>query len=271
MTRNAFLSAILAAVSCVAAPTQENGITAHRGDSLRHPQNSLEAFSAANAVGADWIETDVHLTRDGVLVISHNATTKAYAGVDLRIKDSTYAELCGLDMAATFRARNRLTLAQCPKLRIARLEEALDLILREGKARLSIQPKCDCVDQAMELVRRKGALAWVGFNDGNLKLMSRVKELEPSVPVFWNRYDSFNVEKDIPIAKSHGFETIVMYCKTATPDNVKRLHDAGFKVGVWTVNDAKELARFLDMGIDRIYTDAPQTLKDIKARRLPNR
>ena len=266
-----FLSSQFTAIACAAAPTPENGITAHRGDSLRHPQNSLEAFSAANAIGADWIETDVHLTRDGVLVISHNAITKAYAGIDKTIRDCTYAELSELDMAATFRAQHSLTTEQRPKLRITRLDEALDLILKEGKARLSIQPKCDCVDQVMEMVRRKGALRWVGFNDGNLRLMSRVKELEPSVPVFWDRHNDFDIEKDIPIAKARGFETIVMYCKTATPEKVKRLHDAGVKAGVWTVNEPKDLARFLDMGIDRIYTDDPQMLKYLKAGRKAGR
>ncbi len=252
-----------------ASPTPENGITAHRGDSLRHPQNSLEAFAAANDIGADWIETDVHLTRDGILVIAHNATTKAYCSQDLRISEHTYRELCELDMAESFRARKKLTLEQCPKLRIARLDEALDLVLKAKKARLSIQPKCDCVDQAIALVRQKGAVEWVGFNDGNLRLMSRVKELEPSIPVFWDRYktNATNIVDDIATAKARGFETLVLYWLDATPELVKRLHDAGFKVGVWTVNSPKDLAAFLDMGVDRIYTDDPQTLKEIKRKR----
>lgn len=249
------------------AAIPENGITAHRGDSAHYPQNSLEAFAAANEIGADWIETDVHLTRDGVLVILHNATTKDYCSRDLRISEHTYAELCELDMAETFRAHRMLTLEQRPKLRIARLDEALDLILKAKKARLSIQPKCACVDQAIALVRRKGAVEWVGFNDISLGLMSRVKELEPSIPVFWDRYDDFDVDKDIATAKARGFETIMVCYRLATRENVKKMHDAGLKVGVWTVNDPKALVAFLDMGVDRIYTDDPQTLKDIKASR----
>ena len=255
--------AFAADFSRVAVPTPENGITAHRGDSLRHPQNSLEAFSAANAIGADWIETDVRLTRDGVLVIIHNADTKAYCSVNKEIKSSTYAELCELDMAESFRNAHNLTLEQCPKLRIVRLDEALDLILRERKARLSIQPKCDCVDKVMALVRQKDAVEWVGFNDGSERLMSQAKKTEPSVPIFWDRYKS-DLSKDIPFAKKHGFETIVMHSGDATPDNVKMLHDAGLKVGVWTVNRPVDLERFLDMGVDRIYTDDPKTLKEIK-------
>ncbi len=250
------------------APTAENGVTAHRGDSVRHPQNSLEAFSAANDVGADWIETDVHFTSDKQLVIAHNHTTGEYSGKDhnLVIKDHTYAELAALDMATTFRARNKLTLEQCPKLRICRLDEALDLILAQRKARLSIQPKCDCVDAVMALVRAKHAEAWVGFNDGNAAWMSRVKELDPTIPVFWDR-GKCDLEKDIAFATAHGFETIVPNGKWVTPEVVRTLKAAGFKVGAWTVNDPAAMKRFLDMGVDRLYTDVPQQFLDVKAAR----
>ena len=259
--------AVLAAAWTVfAGPTPENGITAHRGDSVSFPENSLAAFASANAIGADWIETDVYLTKDAQLVISHNPTTGAYSSKNLSIAGSTYAELAALDMAEKFRERNKKTLAECPKLKILRFEEALDYILKERKARLSIQPKNDCVDAVMAVVRKKGGLDWVGFNDGSLQKMSRVKELEPKVPVFWDRWRS-DIAKDIPIARARKFECVVMNCGDATPDKVRDLHEAGFKVGVWTVNEPAELTRFLDMGVDRIYTDVPATLKEIKAKR----
>ena len=234
-------AAIAAQVAC--GMTAENGITAHRGDSMRLPQNSLRAFSSANRIGADWIETDVHLTKDGQLVIAHNATTGEYCSQNKKIKDCTYAELAQLDMAEKFRARHKL----------------------EKKARLSIQPKCDCVDQVMALVRRKGALKWVGFNDGNAKWMSRVKELEPSVPVFWDRGGNMDVEKDIAFAKQHGFETLVLFHQEVTPERVQKLKAAGFKVGAWTVNAPADMRRFLAMGLDRLYTDDPETFRKIKA------
>lgn len=256
----------LAAASCLAGATPENGITAHRGDSLRFPENSLQAFQSANDIGADWIETDVYLTKDGKLVVAHNPTTGAYSSKNLSIAGSTYAELAELDMAEKFRERNKKTLAECPKLKILLFEEALDYVLATKKARLSIQPKSDCVDAVMAVIRQKGGLDWVGFNDGSLKKMSRVKELEPKVPVFWDRWRS-DLAKDIAIAKARKFEYIVPNCGDLTPEMVKDLHAAGFKVGVWTVNSRTELARFLDMGVDRIYTDVPAVLKEIKAQR----
>ena len=243
-------------------PVAENGITAHRGDSFSFPENSLRAFSAGNKSGADWIETDVRTTSDGKLVLMHNATTEAYCSVKKAVAESTYEELRNLDLAEKFRIKRKLSLEQCPKQEIVLLEDALDLILKERKARISLQPKSDCVDKVMEMVRRKGALKWVGFNDMNLQKMARVKELEPSATVFWDRGKS-DINEDIKIAKQHGFEYVVLYRGVATPDKVKKLHDAGFKVGVWTENNPNDMERFLDMGVNRIYTDKPRLLKKL--------
>ena len=263
--------ALFATIACIAvsvsggddgSPVAENGITAHRGDSFSFPENSLRAFSAGNKSGADWIETDVRMTSDGKLVLLHNATTDAYCSIKKAVAGSTYEELRNLDLAEKFRFKRKLSLEQCPKQEIVLLEDALDLILKERKARISLQPKSDCVDKVIEMVRRKGALKWVGFNDMNLKKMARVKELEPSVTVFWDRGKS-EIDEDIKIAKQHGFEYVVLYRGDTTPDKVKKLHDAGFKVGVWTENNPNAMEKFLDMGIDRIYTDAPCILKKL--------
>jgi glycerophosphoryl diester phosphodiesterase len=255
-----------AACAARAAPRAENGITAHRGDSSRFPENSLRAFSAANRAGADWIETDVRTTLDGKLVLAHNATTGAYCSQDVEIAKTTYADLRKLDLAEKFREKHNLTPASCPKHEIVLLEEALDLVLRERQARLSLQPKSDCVDAALALVRQKGALAWVGFNDGSLKKMARVKALAPSVKVFWDRHRS-DIAKDIPVARALGFEEIVMNVKQVTPENVARIHAAGFKAGAWTVNSKETMRRLLDMGVDRLYTDCPATMKELLSSR----
>ena len=95
--------------------------------------------------------------------------------------------------------------------------------------------------------------------------MSRVKELEPSVPVFWDRFKNMDVEKDIVFAKRHGFETLVLFHKEVTPERVRKLKAAGFKVGAWTVNSPSEMRRFLGMGLDRLYTDDPAAFLKIKA------
>lgn len=242
----------------------ENGVTAHRGDSTNFPQNTLRAFSAAIELGADWIETDVHMTKDGQLVLMHNPTTGDYCEKDVAIRDCTYAELAGLDAAWAFRKSRGLTLEQCPWAAIPLLSEALDIVLAAKKSKISLQPKCDCVDRIVELVNAKGAREWIGFNDSTDSWMARARELAPFAPIFYDRCGDFDLERDIDFARRHGFNAIVPHYKDVTPKCVAHIQEAGLKVGAWTVNDSAEMRRFIDMGIDRIYTDDPTVLMNLK-------
>lgn len=255
---------MLCPVFTSAQQTPENGVTAHRGNSSEYPENSIVAFESAILMGADWVELDIFRTKDGHIVICHDPQTKNLADADLNVGNSTLEELRKLDMATGFRRRAGLSEQECPRLEIPLLEDALRLALKHKKARLSLQPKNDCVDSAMEIIRRLDALDWIGFNDGNLKFMARVKELEPSVPVFWDRFD-WNVEQDIETAKKHGFEALVVHFSKIDARQIKQVQDAGLKVGIWTANDPAVMKKFLGLGIDRIYTDFPRTLLSLKA------
>jgi len=73
-------------------------IVAHRGYSARYPENSFASFDAAVAAGADYVETDVRMTRDGVLVCSHDPDLKRIAGRETRIADTTVADLEAIEL-----------------------------------------------------------------------------------------------------------------------------------------------------------------------------
>ena len=106
-----------------------NGVTAHRGNSGECPENTLAAFRSAIAAGADWVELDVHRTRDGKLVISHDRTTWRVGSRSLVVSESTCEQFARkLDVAADFRRRHGKSLAQCPPQRMPLLEEVLRLI-----------------------------------------------------------------------------------------------------------------------------------------------
>jgi len=242
----------------------ENGVTAHRGCSAECPENTLRAFQAAIDLGADWLECDVYKTRDGRLVILHDPTTKRVGDRELRPGEVTYEELKKVDVAHGFRQRNKLSLAQCPVERIPLLEEVLELVKQQHKTRLSIQPKDDSTAEIVAMVERHEAVRWVGFNDGSLKKMSLVKQLNPAIPVFWDRDKKFDLDRDLPIARQHGFETIVPHYQVVTAEVVAKIHRAGFKVGAWTVNEEAEMRRLLGLGVDRLYTDDPRRLLSIK-------
>ena len=165
----------------------QNGVTAHRGNSIDYPENTMSAFRNAMAAGVDWIEADVWLTKDGELVVIHDSTTARVGNKDLSVVSSTYSELRTVDVATEHRQRNQLTLEDCPTQHIPTLADLILEVQKQGQTRLSIQPKMDCVAAVVEMVKKMKAQRWIGFNDGNLEYMSQVKQLAPEIPVFWDR------------------------------------------------------------------------------------
>jgi len=244
------------------------GVTAHRGNSVAFPENTLEAFQGGIDAHADWVELDIHKTKDGQIVVSHDKNTKRASGIDLDIASSTYKELLKVDVATEFRKKNNLSLEQCPPKQIPLLRDAIKLILKEKKARLSIQPKMDCVAEAIAIVKELHAESMVGFNDANLVLMSKVKLLAPKIPVFWDRPATADIDADIKTAKEKGFESMVMHYSTITSEKINKIKAAGIHTGAWTVDDPTIMQDLLKLGIERIYTNNPKLLIELKKGRI---
>jgi glycerophosphoryl diester phosphodiesterase len=241
-----------------------NGVTAHRGDSGAFPENTLPAIESALTLGADWIEIDIHRSKDGALVVIHDESTGRTGDRDIPVASSTVQELRAVDMAAAFRKEKGLDETACPPEPMPTLRQVLMRIIRQDKTRLSIQPKADVVDDAIALIKEVNAQDWVGFNDGDLAKMKRVKELAPEIPVFWDRPADFPAAQDIATAKELRFESIVVKAEGATPETVAAINAAGLESGAWTVNDEAEMKRLRSLGVKRIYTDFPGTLLGIE-------
>lgn len=241
-----------------------NGVTAHRGNSGTFPENTMPAFQSGIAVGADWLELDVFLTKDGKLVVTHDKTTKRVGDKDLTIADSTYAELKTVDIATDFRKRHQQTKQETPPQQMPLLEDVLKMVKQQHRTRVSIQPKADCVEEAVALVKQLEMESWVGFNDGRLTYMSQVKQLAPEIPVFWDRGAETNIDADIKIAKQRGFEALVLHFKGVTPEKIQKIKAAGLEPGAWTVNDPKLMKQLLRQGVVRLYTDEPRLLLKLK-------
>lgn len=265
MRSTALLLTILAAFQCPAAGPGDqaflnNGVTAHRGNSAEFPENTLPAFESGIEVGADWLELDILRTKDGQLVVIHDVTTQRVGDMNLNVPESTFRDLLKVDVATDFRRRTGQSIDEVPAARIPLLEDVLKLVIKQNRTRVSIQPKMDCVSDAVSLVKRLKAERWVGFNDGNLHYMSEVKRLAPDVPVFWDRGADTNIVEDIRVAQEHGFESLVLHYSGVTKDKVEKIKSAGLEVGAWTVNDNPTMMKLLELGVDRLYTDHPREL-----------
>jgi glycerophosphoryl diester phosphodiesterase len=238
-------------------PLTQNGVTAHRGYSGAYPENTLAAFENAIALGVDWLECDIFLTADDQIVVTHDRSTLKLTGVAGDIKALTYDEVLELDTAVDFRFRTGLSEERVPPAQMPLLKDVLELVMAQDKTRLSIQPKDESTAAAVALVHEMGATAWVGFNDGSLEKMSLVKELDLSIPVFWDRWSVAFVDEDIEIALDRGFEALVYNEHLITTEAIHKVQDAGLEFGVWTVNDSRQMREFVEMGVDRLYTDHP--------------
>lgn len=243
---------------------RSNGVTAHRGNSGQFPENTMPAFRSGMKTGADWIELDILLTKDGQLVVIHDTTTGRVGDKDLVVAESTYAELATVDVATDFRRRHQQSIHQQPPLQIPRLQDVLAMVMQQQESRVSLQPKADCVTEAIQLIRNMQAERWVGFNDGHLPYMAKVKQLAPQIPVFWDRGANTDIDHDIRIAAQHGFESIVLHHSGVTAEKVAKLSAAGIEVGTWTVNDRDTMLRLQKLGVHRLYTDAPAVWMEIQ-------
>ena len=211
------------------ATFMHNGVTAHRGEPVHFPENTLPGFMAGAVCGADWVETDVHLTKDGFAVLCHDATTGRTADANLVIAESTLKELRELDFSHSYRTAHNLDATACPRTVIPTLDEALQMILWTKKARFSIQLKDDGIEEEVaRVVKRAGAVEWIGFNEGTLQRLINIRKFLPKTYVF---YDVG--KKDVPVP------------------------------GAWNIGDAEKMRQLLDMGVFRIYADAPLAMLDV--------
>lgn len=256
--------AALAMPFAVAAQTVVKGVTAHRGNSVAYPENTLISFQAGIDAHADWVELDIRKTKDGQIVISHDPDTKRAAGVSLVIADVNYSELQKLDVASELRKVKGLTTDQCPVEHMPLLKDALELFMKQNRTHVSMHIKVDCVPQALAIIKEAKAEKMVGFNDSGLDYLAQAKKLAPEIPIFWDRLPDTNIDDDIKVAKEHGFETIMMHYSGVTQEKVDKIKAANLKVGAWTVDDRANMEKMLNMGVERMYTDNPVLLISIK-------
>lgn len=228
---------------------------AHRGGSLEGEENTMPAFAHAVGLGFSHLETDVHLTRDGVVVVHHDPTLLRMTGDPRAIADLTWSEL------ETIRTPNGATIPSLSELLETYPQHYFNI---EAKSDAVVAPLAALIQQASALPRI-GTGSFDPTRTGRLRaLLGRELCWSPShrgVLGLWLRgwqlplmTGGFLVVQ-VPIA----FRGIPV----VTPRFVRAAHHRGIQVQVWTVDDAAEMNRLLDMGVDGIMTDRPTLLKSV--------
>ena len=239
-------------------------VYAHRGAAAERPENTLPSFRRALELGADALETDVHLTRDGEIVAAHDEDGLRSAGVARKIREASLEEVRSWDAGYVFvdEAGSRPFLGQ--GYRVPTLEE---LLVELPGVRLNIDLKSEepaLVERFLEIVRRHGAedrvVAASFFRSALVRLRASGWRGESSLsekefarwwllPAWLRLGPPPATRAQIPV-RTGPFSL-------ATARTLRKLHGLGLRVDYWTINEPAEARALVALGADGIMTDDP--------------
>ena len=222
-------------------------VVAHRGDPVAHRENTLEAFDSARALGADMVELDSRLTRDGQVMVLHDATLARLWG-DPR-------PLAELDSHEARSVRQG-------GYRVPTLAEVLEAVALQVMVDL---PDPAAAAPSWSVVCQAGATERCIFA-GSTAGLRQLRELSPNVRIAltWDK-----VELPTPdLLREVRPEWWNPYHRLASASAVKWAHGEGMGVSVWTVDSRRDIAQVLDVGVDAVVSNqAARVVEEVARRR----
>ncbi len=234
-------------------------VYAHRGASIEEPENTLDAFRVALEVGAQAIETDAHMTKDGRIVLSHDGTGERTAGIARAFCDATLAEVREWDMGA----RASPARATRKRQRIVTLDEALSAFPGVFFNVDAKQPWPDMIPALLRVVRGARAEHRVRIASFHLRNLARARRLGYEGPT-----GLAPIEVVRALCAPRGLWRLSGDAAQVPPRGwgitfarrrvIDRFHALGLRVDFWTVDDPEEAKRLVALGADGIVTNDPR-------------
>ncbi|MBE7718063.1 glycerophosphodiester phosphodiesterase [Lacrimispora indolis] len=229
-------------------------ITAHRGSSREAPENTMAAMTKAVDDLADFVEIDVQETKDGVVVLGHDASLKRVSGINRPISFYTFEELQQLDVGKWFSP-------DYEGEKIPSLEEVMEYC--KGRVSINIEIKDLGIgsmlpDKVVELIQKHQMREQCVVTSVRFSYLSRIKELDPEIrtgyiiSAAYGDYYSSDMIDFISLRSSFVSERLV-----------EAAHERGKAVHAWTVNSKSEMERMKMLGVDNIITDYPVLAREI--------
>jgi glycerophosphoryl diester phosphodiesterase len=238
-------------------------VLAHRGLAIEVPENTLLAFEKAVGIGCHYIETDVHVSLDGVAVVAHDPSLDRVAERDIEVRTLTMEQLRRVDLGHG--------------QGFCSLEEALDAF---PETRFNIDVKIEgAVEPAIAAVTATHATPRVLLTSFSDRRRLRLATLLPGVAtsagsagVIRARLAGFTGSARLLTAVLRGAGALqiperVGPLRLVTAAVVAAAHRVGAEVHVWTVNEASDMRRLLDVGVDGLVTDRADVALPLTAAR----
>ena len=238
---------------------------AHRGGAALRPENTIVSFDNGLSLGADGLELDVHLSRDGVVVVHHDTTLDRTTGAKGLVADRTADELAKIDAGYWFKGDGAEYPFRGQGIGVPTLREVL---ARYPAIPLIIELKVNRPELASRVVdelRRVDATARVALGSFGWRVLRAVRDLEPAIAtgaareeVRWALYRSW-VHWPLGATRYREFQVPEQSGRTriVSPRFVAHAHRHGLPVKVWTVNDVADMDRLLGWGVDALISDRP--------------
>lgn len=244
----------------------------HRGARAMRPENTLPAFEYAIAAGVDALELDMAVTRDNVIVVSHDPELQAPVctgpGGKAVIRELTLAELrkwdCGAKQNPAFPKQQAV-----PGTKMPTLDEVFALAPK-GKFLFNIETKIfvqrpevtpppeEFARMVLAAVRKHRLEARVVLQSFDFRTLLAMKKLAPEIKL--SALYSGPAKDFVAIAKEAGAEIVSPIAGLVTAQQVKAAHAAGLAVLPWTANTPREWERLVNAGVDGIISDDPAAL-----------
>jgi glycerophosphoryl diester phosphodiesterase len=245
---------------------------AHRGGAGAAPENTLPAFAAAVDLGYRYLETDAHVTRDGVVVAFHDDRLDRVTDRTGAISALPIAEVEAADAGHVFTPDGGASFPfRGQGVRVPRLEE---LLTTWPEAYINIDPKSDAVVAPLvALLDRLDGWERVclgSFSDRRLREIRRAARGRACTSMGPRAVAIARVAAlcgRMPRLGAHGLQIPLRQgpIPLVTAGVVRAAHRAGLFVHVWTINDAPTMRRLLDLGVDGVMTDDPRLLLEVLA------
>ena len=227
-------------------------VIAHRGASSYAPENTLAAFDLALQMGVRHIELDVHLTRDGHIVVIHDDTVDRTTSGSGPVTNQTWAELRALDAGSWFGAA---FVGQ----RLPTFAEVLERY--KGRVHIHTEIKghsASLSQQTVDVIRQHGMEAQVTMTSFQKVRLEEIRAYAPALPTGW-LVGEVN-DTIIAQARELGLTQICPRANTLTPELVHRLHAEGFVVRAWGVTTEEVMQQAVQVGVDGMTVNFPDTL-----------
>lgn len=242
---------------------------AHRGSRILWPENTWHGFDAAvEDLGYRYIETDVQMSRDGVVVVFHDDTLERTTNGVGKVADWDWEDLATLDAAYSFSPDEDVFPLRGAGVRIRRLDDTFD---RYPDTYFNIDLKAKGaawgVAEVVSRMVRHDTVMIGSFSDRKLARFRRITKgavaTSAGPRAAMSMYAASRLGKTVHRPASAYQLPPLVRGAAIDARMVRSIHDAGAQLHVWTINEPEEMHRLFDLGVDGIVSDRPDLLNDV--------